>query len=563
MSPLSSELLLRSTGPRRRRRTRAALTAAALVSASLLLPTQGAVAAVEPVNPFDLAGGFSVYARGDAQLDNTETEGAVAVGGELAVRADGGMYGIIHHAAGTADYTIPTVDGDPTRLLVGSYAPTSGTVEITNQGVPAGSGGELEGYLKVVGDDPAFGTYERGSWVRYRTAVDDAPAIDATNQDWPADAGTVATQGDSVAGYVEQGATDPDVVRQCLADLVPSGAAHELTVTEDAGDRVVLSALEPGRPNVVDYAAIADAYQVQFADGVLPSVDAPLVVSVPPGTTTVEGKVFGAQGEASRYVLWDLSQLDGAVTLDGAGTRVDGSVYAPDADLTVNAAPLDGQVVAHDLTLLGGEAHAYLFAGAIPCETAPVDETGSIKVSKVVDGDAASSVPDGTEFTVAYVVGGTSGELTVPVGGSQTIDDLPLGSEVVLSEPTFPEVDGVVWGEPAWEVDGELVEPAADGVVSVEVSGTDGVELVLTNTAGSEPAPDPTPDPTTDPSPSPTPDPTPTTPDATVTPTETATDTPTDEGLATTGAQTVGIAVAALVLVALGAVLVARRRRSV
>ncbi|WP_454042599.1 collagen-binding domain-containing protein [Cellulosimicrobium sp. Marseille-Q8652] len=553
---------------RARRRTRAALVAG-LAAAALVVPSAGAVAvaAVEPVNPFDLAGGFSVYARGDAQLDNTETEGAVAVGGELAVRADGGMYGIIHQAAGTADYSIPTVDGDPTRLLVGSYAPTSGMVEISNHGVPADSGPELEGYLKVVGDDPAFGTYERGTWTRYRTAVDGAPSIDATNQEWPDGAATVATQGGSVAGYVEQGATDPDVVRQCLADLVPSGAAHELTVVEDAGDRVVLSALEPGRPNVVDYAAIAGAYQVQFADGVLPSVDAPLVVSVPAGTATVKGKVFGGSGAAARSVLWDLSSIDGAVTLDGAGTRVDGSVYAPFADLTVDAAPLDGQVVAHDLTLLGGEAHAYLFAGAIPCGTTPVEETGSITVSKVVDGDAASSVPDGTEFTVAYVVGGTSGELTVPVGGSQTIDDLPLGSEVVLSEPTFPEVDGVVWGEPAWEVDGELVEPGADGVVSVEVSGTDGVELVLTNTAGSEPAPDPTPDPTTDPSPSPTPDPTPTTPNATVTPTETPTetptDTPTDEGLATTGAQTVGIAVAALVLVALGAVLVARPRRGV
>src|SRR5690606_21519838 len=195
----------------------------------------------------------------DARLDNHETEGSVAVGGELTVRAEGGMYPIVHHVAGTADYTIPTVDGDPTRLLVGSYAPTSGLVEITNAGVPAGSGAELEGYLKVVGADPAFDTYQRGDWVRYRTAVDEAPSIDATNQKWPDGAATVATERDSVAAYVETGAAEPAEVRQCLADLVPGGAAPVPTVAEDVGARVVLPAAQPGPPNGAGYADTADA----------------------------------------------------------------------------------------------------------------------------------------------------------------------------------------------------------------------------------------------------------------------------------------------------------------
>lgn len=538
-----------------RRRPAAALLAVGLLAGAGLVVPATSAAAADAVNPFDLAGGFSVYAREDARLDNHETEGSVAVGGELAVRAEGGMYPIVHHVAGTADYTIPTVDGDPTRLLVGSYATTSGLTQITNAGVPADSGDELEGYLKVVGDDPAFGTYQRGDWVRYRTEVDEAPSIDATNQKWPDGAATVATERDSVAAYVEAGATEPAEVRQCLADLVPSGAAHVLTVAEDAGDRVVLSALEPGRPNVVDYAAIADAYTVQFADGALPSADTPLVVSVPAGTTDLRGSVFGAEGAAARYVLWDLSQLDGPVTLGTGGTRLDGSVYAPTADLTVEAAPLDGQVVARNLTLLGGEAHAYLFAGSIPCATEPVVETGSLTVTKRVAGDAASTVPAGTTFTVAYDADGTTGELTVPVGGSATVDDLPLGTEVVLSEPGFPAVDGVEWGEPAWQVDGAAVEPGDDGTVRVEIGTTADVAVVLTNTADTPVEPTPTP-----PTPTPTEPTTPTTPVTPDAPTPPAADGGSD-GLATTGVQAWGVALAATVLVVLGVTVLVLRRR--
>ncbi|SMF05360.1 choice-of-anchor A domain-containing protein [Cellulosimicrobium cellulans J1] len=556
-STVTPEQQIPSTPRRAGRRPAAAILAAGLLAGAGLVVPAPSAAAADAVNPFDLAGGFSVYAREDARLDNHETEGSVAVGGELTVRAEGGMYPIVHHVAGTADYTIPTVDGDPTRLLVGSYAPTSGLVEITNAGVPAGSGAELEGYLKVVGADPAFDTYQRGDWVRYRTAVDEAPSIDATNQKWPDGAATVATERDSVAAYVETGAAEPAEVRQCLADLVPSGVAHVLTVAEDVGDRVVLSALEPGRPNVVDYADIADAYTVQFADGVLPSADAPLIVSVPAGTTELRGSVFGAEGAAARHVLWDLSQLDGAVTLGTGGTRLDGSVYAPTADLTLEAAPLDGQVVARNLTLLGGEAHAYLFAGSIPCATEPVVETGSLTVTKRVAGDAASTVPDGTTFTVAYEAAGTTGELTVPVDGSATVEDLPLGTEVVLSEPGFPAVDGVEWGEPTWQVDGAAVEPGDDGTVRVEIGATADVAVVLTNTADVPVEPTPTPS---------TPTPTePVTPDTPGTPgTPDAPTAPADSGsggLATTGVQAWGIALAAAVLVALGVTVLVLRRR--
>lgn len=563
---------------RRTRRGVPARTAAplglALALGALAAPAD---AATTHVDPFDLAGGFSVYARGDAHLTNHETEGAIAVGGELTVRADGGTYAVLHHVAGTADYTIPTVDGDPTRLLVGSYAPGSGLTKIENKGVPAGSGSELEGYLKVVGDDPAFGTYQRGDWTRYRTATDDAPAIDATNQAWPDGADTVATELDSVAAYVESG-PGVDTVRECLAGLAVS--AHRLTVTEDVGDRVVLSAIEPGVPNVVDYADIAGASQVQFADGTLPSADAPLVVSVPADVTELSGKVFGSAGQVAPYVMWDLSQHDGAVTLDGSGTRVDGSVYAPEADLTVDAAPIDGQIVAENLDLRGGEAHAYFFAGTLPCGTT-AEPTGSIGITKLVDGEAADDVPAGTTYTVAYQVdGGETGALELVAGEEQTLDELPLGSEVTLTEQDLPQVDEVVWEPVAWRVDGAPVTGAS---VTVE-AGTD-VEVVLVNTATDEPTDPSAPEPTEDPTEEPTEDTSPTpsgpgtsepgepTTDLTETPGDDATGDSsdvvraqpqadvTDGELPVTGPQVAALVLLALALVGSGVLIVLRRRQ--
>ncbi|MGO1339514.1 MAG: collagen-binding domain-containing protein, partial [Cellulosimicrobium funkei] len=287
------------------------------------------------------------------------------------------------------------------------------------------------------------------------------------------------------------------------------------------------------------------------------------IVSVPAGTTDLQGSVFGEAGKAASFVMWDLSRLDGPITLGAGGARLDGSVYAPTADLTVEASPLDGQVVARDLTLLGGEAHAYLFAGSIPCGTVPA-ESGSLTVTKRVVGDAASVVPAGTAFTVAYSVDGSAGELTLPVDGTATLDDLPLGAEVVLGEPDFPTVEGVEWGAPTWQVDGGTVEPGDDGTVRVEVAAASDVAVTLTNTADRPLEPTPAPTPTTPTTPTDPTDPTvPTTPDVPGAPD--APGAPVDGGtggLATTGVQAAGVAIAALLLVALGTgVLVLRRRR--
>lgn len=549
------------------------------------------------VNPFDLAGGFSVYARQDATLANQETEGSIAVGGELTVtRSGGGTYAIHHYVAGTPDYAIPTVDGDPTRLLVGSYSTGSGLVEIKN----SGSGGDpaLAGHLKVAHDSSDFAAYERAGWVRWRTTADDAPAIDATNQRWPDDQETVRTERTDVASYVEAGATPVETVRQCLADLgSDTGAGHRVGVAGSWGERFVLEPLAADVPNVVDYADVAGAGLLQLSEGsAAPGPANPLVVRVPAGTTDLTGFRMDPQGTYSPYVLWDLSAVTGPVSLTSP-VRIDGSVYAPEADLTVSASPLDGQVVARNLVLAGeGEAHAFLFAGTIPCGGDPVPTpTGGYAVTKVVDDRKADVVPAGTTFTVEQTLDGVAADpLTLRADERQVVDGLPVGTQVELTEVALPEIEGVRWGEPRWTGDGVTVGP--DGSATFVVGDGSTVELVLTNTANGTPGPldptdptdpiDPT-DPTdpgttdpTDPTDPGTTDPTdpgetgPTTP-GTVDPTHpgswagTGTADPTDEArpstsgaLATTGAAAVVPVAVAAALVLAGALVLALRRRA-
>ncbi|WP_407320766.1 DUF5979 domain-containing protein [Isoptericola halotolerans] len=128
----------------------------------------------------------------------------------------------------------------------------------------------------------------------------------------------------------------------------------------------------------------------------------------------------------------------------------------------------------------GGEAHAYFFAGTLPCDTT-AEPTGSISVTKRVGGEAADIVPGSTSYTVSYqVAGGDAGTLELLAGEEQTLAlaPLPVDTEVTLTEQDLPPVDDVAWEPVEWRVDGEPVTGAS---ATVEV-GTD-VEVVLVNTA--------------------------------------------------------------------------------
>ncbi|MCH6230390.1 DUF5979 domain-containing protein [Microbacterium sp. CFH 31415] len=467
----------------------ALLAVTGVVVTGELTVAPAAAAYPESVNPFAIAGGFTVYAREDALLQNQETEGSIAVGGTATVQGSSGQYTIIHVSAGTGDYDLPTVDGDPTRFLVGQYSTTSrGILAITSAGTtdPA-----RWGALKMVQRDGGWRAFARADWLRLNqnpANVDQTPLIDATHQQYPADAVpptgasgngsiyTVNTSPTAVADYVEANRDASwEEADSCLTDIAdPTGdLGNPVGVAEDVGSRKVLEPLSADQPNVVDYADIAGAALLQFSPGPTPGVSNPLVIRVPAGTTEVVGARADPQGAFSPYILWDLSQLTGDVTVRAAEARIDGSVYAPDASVTVDAAPLDGQVVGLNVTLKGGEAHSFLFSSEIPCAA----DSGTFAIRKELAGITPTDLPEGTTFTVNYVAttpddAVTTGTLEVPADGTPVLagEQFPLGT-VVEFEEIAPET------EPGWEWTGSSITP------NPLIVGAGTSQVVVTNSA--------------------------------------------------------------------------------
>ncbi|MCB7136011.1 DUF5979 domain-containing protein [Cellulosimicrobium marinum] len=106
---------------------------------------------------------------------------------------------------------------------------------------------------------------------------------------------------------------------------------------------------------------------------------------------------------------------------------------------------------------------------------------GGFSVAKSVTGDSAGVVPDDTEFTVTWTAtlpdgvtySPTTGTLTVLADGT-VVDgpqDLPVGTTVTFSEPSFPTVPGVDWGLPA-EISPNPVTIEEDANTLVTVTNT-------------------------------------------------------------------------------------------
>lgn len=471
-------------------------------------PAPARAAYPDSFNPFSMNGGFTVYAREDALLQNQETEGSIAAGGTATVQGSSGTYSIIHVAAGTGDYTLPTVDGDPTRFLVGEYSPAStGILAITSAGTAEPA---LLGALKMVERDGPWQAFGRADWLRLNTNpsnVDQTPLIDATHQRYPEHAAppagttggdsiyTVDTSADAVANYVEANAeASYEAAADCL-DGAATEVGYPVGVAEDAGARVVLETLSPDKPNIVDYTDIAGTALIQFSPGPTPGVLNPLIIRVPAGTSAVTGARTDPQGTYSPYIFWDLSELSGAVSVTAAeGGRIDGSIYAPTADVTVTAAPLDGQVLGQSVTITGGEVHSFLFAGQLTCDAA----TGGFEVRKTLEGLDDSDLPAGTTFTVNYTAtepDGTvvTGSLEVPASGAPVPgeSDFPIGTVVEFEEISPETVPGYEWGTPTitpnpLTVGAGTADIVVSNVLTAEV-GTFRISKTIDDVSGGDP----------------------------------------------------------------------------
>ncbi|MEA5052929.1 MAG: DUF5979 domain-containing protein [Propionicimonas sp.] len=158
----------------------------------------------------------------------------------------------------------------------------------------------------------------------------------------------------------------------------------------------------------------------------------------------------------------DLPTVDGVVW----GTpAITGGDAVNNGDGTFSVTPQAGDVLSLVLTNI-----------ATPRPLAP----GSFAIDKLLSGDATSKVPAGTEFTISYRIDeGEASEATVTVGRPLTVNDVPAGSQVTITEVNLPTITDVVWGTPLFSIDGATTSEAA----TFTVGEAQDVQISLTNTA--------------------------------------------------------------------------------
>jgi choice-of-anchor A domain-containing protein/LPXTG-motif cell wall-anchored protein len=448
-----------------------ALTAIAVLAAS---PASGASLSLNPMAP---TAGFTVVGFGDVTLANTEIEGSVAAGGTLATPNG---YAFIHTSGLTPPgYTLPVVDGDPTRVLVGGTfdpATSGGVAEVSSRG--ALNAAQL-GFLKI-GDTSSLAINPRGNqgagdWVSASgTPAGTQPAIYVPD--------TTAQPKNSIAsptGFTSTFANAESTLATTgdqLTTLQSCVAAHATALTPgpDAGTADV--PLVAGTTNVVT--AGIEQLQVSRIEftGATPGAATPVVFNITGTGTTVTLPAFTAASSSSAanpnpiapFVLWNLTQLPQTITV--TGQKISGSLLAPHHNLTLDIGSVfEGQVVAHTIHTTGGEVHHYAFTASIPC----LDTTGTTGPVVTPTPTPTSPVPTPAPTTPVPTPTPTPTP-TTPSAPSAPVSTQVTPSAVASSTPAA--TDG---GTSQLAHTGSDISPAAASIGGLLLAGGIALTLIL------------------------------------------------------------------------------------
>jgi len=354
------------------------ITLVAAASALLLANPAPSLAAVSADNPLAPLSGFTVVVNGNSTLGNTEIEGTVAVGGDLSLPHG---YNFIHSSGLTpADYELPVVDGDPTRLLIGGRFLTSSSSGVSELSSRGNIRTDQLGYLKV-GDTSNLAMNPRGNqglgvWVSAAgTSAGDEPALYVT--DTVAEPQSAVAASGAFSAKFAGAFAALDATGASLRNLSSCTAAHQtqLSAGSNAGQRAI--ELVAGETNYLSVSAADLAFSEIVFTGAQPDASTPVIFNITGTGAAVTIPRFAAANNTSAsspnpiapYVLWNFSGVTGPVSI--FGDKVSGSILAPSEDVTLGlSSPLEGQLVAGTLSTTGGEIHHYAFQGNVSCLSA-------------------------------------------------------------------------------------------------------------------------------------------------------------------------------------------------
>ena len=370
---------------------------------------------VNAQSPTDPALGFNVFVQNGATLVSSETEGPVAIGGDLTI---GGSYNISTNNTGFFN-----VDGVPVTLVTGGKVIyNSGILTIDQNGyVQLGNctGStiwytDMSGYYSPMRITP--GSDYNGTPSINMQVSSNTIGVSASNKpvcsSYSIDFGSAFTQMKSHSQCMSTLA-DNAVLTNPSGTVIPhSSLPPQVKITLNSGLNVL---------NVTgsDLSAVTD-----FTYNNQPDASHVLVINVD-ASGTYAWRVYNSAGigrSQCPYILYNFYNTT-SLSIVGSGA-IEGTVYAPFADITktVNVSNIEGQVIAQSYYHAGGEDHYAVFSPIVSNCGGPIPTVASFSINNVLqcmEGNYfsfVSSVTGTPPFTYHWTFGdGTTSTESYPV----------------------------------------------------------------------------------------------------------------------------------------------------
>jgi len=316
-------------------------------------------------NPLAPAGRFNVFLQGNATLITNESEGAVAIGGNLTVAGNYQVAVKGNSASFTMNnYPIGLVVGGGVKLQTGTLQVNSNTyAKIGNCG-----GNSETDPLRVWYKDNN-GAYSTLRITKAGANYGDSPTIlinrNATSST-ETDSPICQSSGVNFSGAFAQMTSTSQGLSQC---------PQRVKLTNPNGQEINSTNL-PSQVKIGLYAGVNvlnitgdDLNRVQNLTYTnAPSAGQVLLINVnaPGAFTWNTPSLGGVSGNNAPYILWNFYNAT-QLTIGGNST-IEGSVLAPLANVvkTTNSSNIEGQLVAQSFIHSGGEMHDYPFNADVP-----------------------------------------------------------------------------------------------------------------------------------------------------------------------------------------------------
>jgi choice-of-anchor A domain-containing protein len=372
--------------------------------------------------------GFGTIVEKDVLLGSTETEGTVALGGNLTF---GPGYNVMIHSTGT--YTAPG-ESEPTALLVGGKIDTAtsaqgGVLRVENNGYV--HVGDMTGVTAL--DTDMNGAQVDTELVSSGAAYDSSPRVQLTTRQTPSSVGPFTSPIDFTALFTQyrQRALDIAACPQNVTLADASGATLPEQTGFPSGTQAYVT-LTPGETNVLHLTGDDLNNLSGLTFRTQPNADTPFVVVVDPTDDAYSWHIpelAGVSGTQAPYMLWDFPHTtDITIT---SGDSLEGTIYAPNAHLVdLDSSNIEGDIAVESFEAgpangtggytNAGEIHDFPFNANLDC-------AGNTTPPTTASSTTTGPTPTGTGSTPPTVAPASTSATSTPTPTTPTTTPTTTG----------------------------------------------------------------------------------------------------------------------------------------